>query len=273
MSEKPFDKTQGKLSIVATPIGNLEDITLRALRILKECDVVACEDTRVTKKLLSHYEIHTPVTSFHANSGAKGFEKILAVLKDGKHVALVSDAGTPGISDPGLELVSMVRALSQNLLSEKVLGSPRSARSDHFLQEDFAPVKIETIPGPSALAAALAIAGMRVNSFTFYGFLPIKKGRETLFKEIARSERASIFYESPHRILKTLDSLEKYIGPSYGEKMSEKKMKKERRIGIFRELTKMFEESVVGTVGEVKAVLESDANKQRGEFVVIVEGE
>ena len=231
-----------KLSIVATPIGNLEDITLRALRVLKECDVVACEDTRVTKKLLSHYNIHTPVTSFHANSGAKGFEKILAALKDSKHVVLVSDAGTPGISDPGLELVSVVR-------------------------EKLPEVKIETIPGASALAAALAIAGMRVNSFTFYGFLPIKKGRETLFKEIALSERASIFYESPHRILKTLDSLEKHLGVPASAKATA------RRVGIFRELTKMFEESIIGSASEVKAALESDKNKQRGEFVVIVEGE
>ena len=237
------------LSIVATPIGNLEDITLRALRVLKECDVVACEDTRVTKKLLSHYEIHTPVTSFHANSGTKGFDKILAALGEGKHVALVSDAGTPGVSDPGLELVSVVR-------------------------EQLPDVKVETIPGPSALAAALAIAGLRANTFTFYGFLPIKKGRETLFKEIAASEQASIFYESPHRISKTLESLEKHLGPSYGEGESEKETKKKtRRVGIFRELTKMFEESVVGSAAEVKAVLESDKNKQRGEFVVIVEGE
>src|SRR5512141_1590322 len=120
----------GKLSIVATPIGNLEDITLRALRMLKEADVVACEDTRVTKKLLSHFDIHTPTVSFHANSGAKGFEKIVSLLEAGKHVALVSDAGTPGVSDPGLELVSVVR--------EK-LG---------------AEVTIEAIPGPSALATA-----------------------------------------------------------------------------------------------------------------------
>ena len=242
----------GKLSIVATPIGNLEDITLRALRVLRECDVVACEDTRVTKKLLSHYDLSSDkagiqhrLISFHANSGSKGFEKIIALLKEGKHVALVSDAGTPGISDPGLELVSIVR-------------------------EELPEVKIETIPGPSALAAALAIAGMRANSFTFYGFLPIKKGRETLFKEIATSERASIFYESPHRILKTLESLEKHIGLPYVEGIRERK---ERRVGLFRELTKMFEESIIGSPAEVKAVLESDKNKQRGEFVVIVEGE
>ena len=224
-----------KLSVVATPIGNLEDITLRALRVLKEADVVACEDTRVTKKLLSHYDIHTPLTSFHANSGAKGFDKILKLLEEGKHVALVSDAGTPGVSDPGLELVSLVR--------EK-------------FEVD---VAIETIPGSSALAAAVSISGLRAASFTFYGFLPHKKGRETLFKEIASNERASIFYESPHRILKTLESLKKVLPES-------------RRVGIFRELTKMFEESVVGSAAEVLAVLESDANKQRGEFVVIVEG-
>ena len=231
-----------KLSIVATPIGNLEEITLRALRVLKECDVVACEDTRVTKKLLSHYDIHTPVTSFHANSGSKGFDKIILALKEDKHVALVSDAGTPGVSDPGLELVSIVR-------------------------ETLPEVKVETIPGASALAAALAIAGMRVNSFTFYGFLPVKKGRETLFKEIAASERASVFYESPHRISKTIESLEKHLAEV------SKDAKKERRVGIFRELTKMFEESIIGSASEVKAVLESDKNKQRGEFVVIVEGE
>jgi 16S rRNA (cytidine1402-2'-O)-methyltransferase len=222
-----------KLSMVATPIGNLEDITLRALRTFKEADVVACEDTRVTKKLLAHYDIHTPTVSFHANSGPKGFEKIIKLLDEGKHVALVSDAGTPGVSDPGLELVSVVR-------------------------EKFSDIKIEAIPGASALAAALSIAGLRAASFIFYGFLPVKKGRETLFKEIAANEYASIFYESPHRILKTLESLAK-VAP-------------ERRIGIYRELTKMFEESLIGTPQEVLDILTNDPQKQRGEFVVIVEG-
>ncbi len=226
----------GKLSVVATPIGNLEDITLRALRMLKEADVIACEDTRVSKKLLSHYDIHAPVTSFHSNSGTKGFEKILELLEEGKHVALICDAGTPGVSDPGLELVSRVR--------------------EKFEQN---PVQIETIPGPSALAAALSIAGLRAASFTFYGFLPLKKGRETLFKEIAASERACIFYESPHRIMKALESLIKVLG-------------EERRVGIFRELTKIHEESIIGSASEVKTVLEQDPQKQRGEFVVIVEG-
>lgn len=223
-----------RFSVVATPIGNLEDITLRALRILKEADVVACEDTRTTKKLLSHYDIHTPLTSFHAHSGKKGFAKILSLLGEGKHVALVCDAGTPGISDPGLELVSIVR-------------------------EQLPEVKIEAIPGPSALAAALSIAGLRAASFTFYGFLPLKKGRETLFKEIAASERASVLYESPHRIVKALESLKKFLPAG-------------RRIGVYRELTKMHEEALVGSPDELLQTLRVDSNHQRGEFVVIMEG-
>ncbi len=223
-----------KLSVVATPIGNLEDITLRALRVLKEVDVIACEDTRISKKLLSRFDIHTPLTSFHAHSGEKGFAKILSLLEEGKHVALICDAGTPGVSDPGLELVSVVR-------------------------EKLPSAVVDAIPGPSALAAALSIAGLRAASFTFYGFLPLKKGRETLFKEIASSERASIFYESPHRILKCMESLKKVLAP-------------ERRVGIFRELTKMHEEAIVGVPDEVLVKLMADPNKQRGEFVVIVEG-
>lgn len=213
---------QGKLSVVATPIGNLEDITLRALRILKEADYVACEDTRMTRKLLSHFDIKTPAVNI------KQLEKFLA---EGKHVALVSDAGTPGVSDPGLEIVSRARE---------------------------AGVKIETIPGPSALAAAISISGLRAPAFTFYGFLPQKKGRETLFRTIAEDERASIFYESPHRIMKALTSLAAALP-------------EDRRVGLFRELTKLYEDHLVGSATELKALLESDPNKQRGEFVVIVE--
>lgn len=212
----------GKLSIVATPIGNLEDITLRALRILKEVDVVACEDTRMTKKLLSHYDIHTQVTNL------KG---VPTLLEQGRHVALVSDAGTPGLSDPGLEIVSKARDTG---------------------------AVIEVIPGPSALAAAISIAGLKAPTFIFYGFLPLKKGRETLFKEIAASERASIFYESPHRIVKALEVLARLL-PS------------DRRVGIFRELTKLHEESFVGSPEDALAHTISDPNKQRGEFVVIIE--
>src|SRR4051812_26671295 len=139
----------GKLSVVATPIGNLEDITFRALRVLKEADFVACEDTRVTKKLLSHFDIHTPAVTLR---------NVPRLLEEGRHIALVSDAGTPGVSDPGLEIVSHAR-------------DARAA--------------IEAVAGPSALAAALSIAGLRAPTFTFYGFLPPKKGREKLFKEIA----------------------------------------------------------------------------------------
>ncbi|MDE1925430.1 MAG: 16S rRNA (cytidine(1402)-2'-O)-methyltransferase [Patescibacteria group bacterium] len=235
MPAKPFDLARGKLSIVATPIGNLEDITLRALRTFKEVDVIACEDTRVTKKLLAHFNIHTPTVSFHANSGAKGFNKIIALLEEGKRVALVSDAGTPGVSDPGLDLVSVIR-------------------------EQLPEVIVEAIPGPSALAAAISIAGLRAPSFYFYGFLPQKKGREKLLAEIAASGRASIFYESPHRIMKALDSLARSLGPG-------------RRIGVFRELTKLHEEAIVGSAREVLVYFEARPDKQRGEFVVIVEGE
>ena len=211
----------GKLSVVATPIGNLEDITLRALRILKEADFVACEDTRNTRKLLSHFDIHTPVVTDR---------KTLVLLAQGSHVALVSDAGTPGVSDPGLELVSRARE---------------------------AGATIETIPGPSALAAALAVAGLRVPSFTFYAFLPQKKGREKLFKEMADNERSSIFYESPHRIIKALLSL--------------KKVAPERRVGLYRELTKIYEEAIIGTPQELLSILEAEPVKQKGEFVVILE--
>lgn len=211
----------GKLSVVATPIGNLEDSTLRALRILKEADFIACEDTRVTKKLLSHFDIHTRTVTL---------PNISRLLSEGKHVALVSDAGTPGVSDPGLEIVSQARDTGAT---------------------------IEAIPGPSALAAAISIAGLRAPSFTFYGFLPQKKGREKLIKAIAGEERASIFYESPHRIIKLLEALVQ-AAP-------------ERRMGLFRELTKVYEEALIGTAGELLHKLQDDPQKQRGEFVVIVE--
>jgi 16S rRNA (cytidine1402-2'-O)-methyltransferase len=184
---------------------------------------VACEDTRNTRKLLSHFDIHTPAI-------VDG--KTLSLLAQGKHVALVSDAGTPGVSDPGLELVAKARE---------------------------AGAEIETIPGASSLPAALAIAGLRVPSFTFYGFLPQKKGREKLFAEIAATERSSIFFESPHRILKALESLKSHA-PG-------------RRVGLYRELTKMYEEVLIGTAEELLDKLVADPQKQKGEFVVIVESE
>lgn len=212
---------KGKLSVVGTPIGNLEDMTLRALRTLKEADFVACENVSQTRKLLAHFDIHTP---------AVVDRKALGLLSQGKHVALVSDAGTPGVSDPGGELVSNARA---------------------------AGATIEVVPGPSALSAALSIAGLKAPSLTFYGFLPQKKGREKLFAEMALRERASVFFESPHRIMKTLQSL--------------KKAAPERRLGLYRELTKLYEDVCIGTPEELLHTLEANPDKQKGEFVVIVE--
>ena len=166
----------GKLSIVATPIGNLEDITLRALRTLKEATVVFAEDTRVAKKLLSHYEIETHCERCDANTERLSAEKIITRLVEGEHVAFISDAGTPGISDPGAELVRMVR-------------------------ERCPEATIEAIPGPSALSTALSISGMQGSAFHFLGFLPHKKGRLTAFKKIAQAEEPVVFYESTHRII------------------------------------------------------------------------
>ena len=222
----------GKLSIVATPIGNLEDMTLRALRTLKEADLILCEDTRVTKKLLSHFDIKTPTLSYHAHSGDAKAEKVLFMLEEGKHIALVTDAGTPGVSDPGGELVSLVR--------------------ERFGEE----VQIEAIPGPSSLSAALSIAGLKSQQFVFYAFLPHKKGRETALRTIAEEKRASVFFESTHRIIKAIESLAKLIP--------------ERRIAVCKEITKTFEAVFVGTPAEVLEKL-SAPGKSRGEFVVVVE--
>lgn len=215
------------LYVVGTPIGNLEDITLRALRILKEVDIILCEDTRTTRTLLSHYEISTPTESYHMHSDDNKIEKILEYLKEGKNLALVSDAGTPGISDPGTFLV------------------------DNVLKAGF---KVESVPGPSALTTALSIVGVPCDEFTFYGFLPHKKGRQTLFTEIKESERACVFYESPHRIEKSLESL---LGMN-------------KKVAIGRELTKMFEEVVRGTPEEVFEYFKNNQDKVRGEFVVVV---
>ena len=225
------------LYVVGTPIGNLEDITLRAMRVLGSVNVILCEDTRMTKRLLSKHDIHTATLSYHAHSKMSRVEDILSMLREGKDIALVSDAGTPGISDPGAELVSRVRADLVDLL---VSGS----------------LKIESVPGPSALTAALSIAGVPCARFAFLGFLPHKKGRETLFKEIAAAEITYVFYESPHRILKTLQSLAEHA-PS-------------KKVTVCRELTKVFEQVVAGTAAELVAHFAAHADTVRGEFVVIV---
>lgn len=225
---------EGTLYIVPTPIGNLEDMTLRAVRVLKEVDLVLCEDTSVTQRLFMEYKIGTDTSVFYAQTGIKNIERILERLREGESIALVSDAGTPTISDPGVLLVDRVR----NELPE---------------------VKIVALPGASALTTALSSSGISSAQFTFYGFLPHKKGRETIFKEIAESDRTSVFYESVHRIEKTLESLSGFLDDS-------------RKVAIARELTKMHEETVRGTAKEVREFFILHKDHIRGEFVVIVEG-
>jgi 16S rRNA (cytidine1402-2'-O)-methyltransferase len=219
--------------VIGTPIGNLEDITLRALRVLKEVDMVLCEDTLMTRKLLDKYEITTPTQSYHSQSKISKVEHILKLLEEGKSLALVSDAGTPGISDPGSLLVATIR-------------------------ERLPDVVIAAIPGPSALTAFLSIAGRPSADFVFLGFLPHKKGRQTLFKMIAESERPVVFYESPHRIIKTLESLRDFVG--------------NRPVTLGRELTKVYEEVVTKSAEELLHYFETNPEKLRGEFVVMVDG-
>lgn len=220
-----------KFYVVGTPIGNLEDITYRAVRVLSEVDLILCEDTRVTRNLLDRYEIKTPTMSYHAQSKISKADKILELIGEGKNLALVSDAGTPTISDPGSLLVSQIK-------------------------ESYPEIEVIVIPGPSAVISALSISGISVAEFTFLGFLPHKKGRETLFKEIGVSERVMVFYESPHRIIKTLESLEKFA-PT-------------KRVIIARELTKIYEQVVSGKAEELKKYFKDNPDKVRGEFVVIV---
>jgi len=222
----------GTLYIVATPIGNLEDITLRALRILKEVDYILCEDTRTTQTLLNKYEIKTKTMSYHAHSTDGKENAIINLLKGGKNLALVSDAGTPCISDPGVMLVSNVR---------KEFGSD---------------AKVSPIPGPSALISALSASGISSAEFIFFGFIPHKKGRVKLFKEIVESDKVSVFYESTHRIMKTLESLHTYSPKC--------------EVMIAREITKQFEEFVKGTPSELLKYFTDNTVKQKGEFVVIV---
>jgi len=224
------------LYIVATPIGNLEDITLRALRTLKQVDCIFCEDTRYTRKLLSHYAIQNKTESYHARSGLGRIDHIVELLEAGKTIAYVTDSGTPGVSDPSSLLVAGVRARLPDL-------------------------PIVAVPGPSALTAAVSIAGLPIHEFVFVGFLPHKKGRETLIREIAKAERGFIFYESTHRIEKALQSLREQMLKEVGE---------ERQILIARELTKTFEEAILLTPSEHVSRMQNDTYKSKGEFVLIV---
>jgi 16S rRNA (cytidine1402-2'-O)-methyltransferase len=228
----------GKFYIIATPIGNMGDITLRALEILKEVDLILCEDTRMTKRLLDKYEIKKPTMSYHAQSKLAKTDKIFELLEEGKNLALVSDAGTPGISDPGAMLVAQIKEYN---------------KARQGLAES---IEVIPIPGVTALITALSGSGLPTHEFTFLGFLPHKKGRETLFKEMAESKRTMVFYESPHRILKTLESLVKFC-PN-------------KKVCVARELTKIYEEFKNGSPSEVLEYFNKNKDKQRGEFTVIV---
>ena len=220
-----------KFYVVATPIGNMGDITLRAIEILKEVDLILCEDTRETKKILQKYNINTLTMSYHTQSKLSKTDKIFELLKERKNLALVSDAGTPTISDPGTMLISKIK-------------------------ENLGDIEIIPIPGASAVIAALSASGLPAHEFTFLGFLPHKKGRKSLFKEIAESKRTMVFYESPHRILKTLESLQKFC-PN-------------KKVCIAREITKIYEEFKTGSSAELLEYLTENQIKQKGEFTVIV---
>ena len=209
------------LYIVSTPIGNLEDMTLRAIRILKEVDLITAEDTSHVQILLRKYEISTPVMSYHSYSGDEKLEKIVNLLKEGKSVAVVSDAGTPGISDPAYSLIK--RAIEGN-------------------------VKIVPIPGASSLLAAIVMSGKPMHNFLYLGFLPLKKGRQTLLKSLAEEHRTIVIFEAPHRILRTLSDLKEYLG--------------DRDIAVCREITKIYEEALRMKISE--AIVHFTKTKPRG---------
>ena len=218
------------LYIVATPIGNLEDITNRALRVFAEVDLILCEDTRKTRILLERFQIKTSTLSYHQHSKIEKINYIADLLKQGKNIALVSDAGTPGISDPGNKLIELVAGELGDRL------------------------KIVPIPGPSAVPAALSISGFSTDRFLFLGFAPLKNKRKKFFKEVVASKYPVVFYESPFRIIKTLEEL--------------RAAKEELNLVVCRELTKKFETIYRGNIKDVIVKIKED--KQKGEFVVVV---
>jgi 16S rRNA (cytidine1402-2'-O)-methyltransferase len=220
----------GKLYLVPTPIGNLEDMTLRAIKVLKDVDAVLAEDTRTSGKLLKHFDINTPLQSHHMHNEHKQVDTLVQKMKDGATYALISDAGTPAISDPGFLLT---RACVEN------------------------DIEVECLPGATAFVPALVNSGLPNDRFVFEGFLPVKKGRQTRLLELAEETRTMVFYESPHKLLKTLTHFAEYFG-------------EDRPVSVSRELTKLYEETIRGTVAEV---LEHFNNKApKGEFVIVVAG-
>lgn len=222
--------TGGILYLVPTPVGNLKDITLRALELLKEVDLILAEDTRNTSRLLNHYQIQKPLSPYHQHNEHKIAQHLVDQLVAGKKMAVVTDAGTPGISDPAFLLV---RACIQNN------------------------IRVETLPGATAFVPALINSGLTTNRFAFEGFLPLKKGRHTLLTQLAEEERTIIFYESPMRLIRTLEDLIKYFGA-------------DRQCCVSRELTKMFEENARGSLQEVLQHFQQKTVK--GEIVIVVQG-
>lgn len=219
-----------KLYLVPTPIGNLEDMTFRAVKVLKEVDVILAEDTRTSGKLLKHFEIATPMQSFHMHNEHKMLDRIINRLKGGEVMALISDAGTPAISDPGFLIT---RACIEN------------------------DIEVDCLPGATAFVPALVNSGLPNDKFIFEGFLPVKKGRQTRLKFLAEETRTMIFYESPHKILKTLGHFAEFFG-------------EERPISVSREISKLYEETIRGSIKEVIQHFENKPPK--GEFVIIVSG-
>ena len=217
-----------KLFVIPTPIGNLADTTLRSIEVLKSVDLILAEDTRTSSKLLKHYNIDTAVESFHMHNEHKKLDSIINRLKDDIEIALISEAGTPGISDPGFLLV---RECINN------------------------EVEVECLPGPTAFVPALVSSGLPCDRFSFEGFLPVKKGRTKRLKELSAETKTMVFYESPHRILKTLNDLSNYFDV-------------ESQISVSRELTKLYEETFRGTIKD--SVEHFDKNKPKGEFVIVL---
>lgn len=223
-------ESMGKLVVVPTPIGNLEDITLRAINVLKNCDLILAEDTRTSGVLLKHFGIETRMQSHHKFNEHQTAENIAQRIKTGETIALISDAGTPAISDPGFLLV---RACVQ------------------------AGVEVECLPGATAFVPALVMSGLPNDRFCFEGFLPQKKGRQTRLKELIEEPRTMVFYESPYRVVKTLTQLAEFLG-------------EDRKASVSREISKMFEETIRGTLSEL--ISHFTAHEPKGEFVIIVEG-
>lgn len=220
----------GTLFLVPTPIGNLKDITFRAVEVLKESDLILAEDTRTSGVLLKHYEISTPMRAYHMHNEHQMTEEIIQLLKTGKNLAMITDAGSPGISDPGFLLV---RYCVENQ------------------------IQVIALPGATAFVPALTVSGLTTNEFLFIGFLPVKKGRQTKLNELKEERRTMVFYESPHKIGKTLKDLSENFGA-------------DRKVSLSREISKMFEETLRGSLSELHKI--SEQRNLKGEMVLVVEG-